>query len=165
MYVSQVAASRIAEKEAEPVARIAEKEAEHGSKSKSTEQQTDSESDLSCNVDAEESSSGAGNAKTKPKRASRKSKPKEKTLYFAKPGDMHIFLRRTTMFWNTSIHAVDICEAAYHPDRLKLARTAVEAFNMLGLREEASKIFVGEFMIQSLFDAACHADKVIMFHM
>ncbi len=85
--------------------------------------------------------------------------------YFMQSGETHALIRRSTLFWNTSTSAAVIADAAFHQERLKRALAAVQATYMLGLRERASSIFVGEFMRKNLLEAALHADKVISIYM
>ena len=67
------------------------------------------------------------------------------------------------MIWNSSSCAVVAADAAYHEERLNGQRLAVQAFNILGFRDTASEFMKGDYLHESLFGVAQHADKVKLY--
>jgi hypothetical protein len=108
-----------------------------------------------------------GEVKTKETDEAKKPRKKKKAKsdqpvreHLSDTGDMHLLMRRATLFWNCSPSAVDIADAPAHQERLKGALIAVQTTNMQGLRDRAPSIFVGEFMRKNMTEAAGAADKV-----
>lgn len=124
--------------------------------------------------EVEEEDSGADDAESqsppvsqipKGKRAkSNSKKPKrtkdEKSGYFANSGDTHSLFKRVTPLWNTSTDAMELSDPGFHKERLEIAKKAVQAYDLFGLRDTADDIFKGDFMRSNLCNAAVHADKV-----
>jgi hypothetical protein len=71
--------------------------------------------------------------------------------------------RRAVVIWNSSPYAVDAADSVYHEERLNGARLAVQAFNILGLRDTASEFMKGDYLHASLFGVAQNADKVKLY--
>jgi hypothetical protein len=96
----------------------------------------------------------------KPKTKKPKGKKGAKCEYFANTGDTHALFKRVTPLWNASTDAMELAEPSFHKERLQIAKTAVQAYDLLGLRDKADDIFQGDFMRSNLFNVAVHADKV-----
>ena len=112
--------------------------------------------------DEEGEGSGKGKDRKRPRKSGGKSKERA-DHHFKGTGQLHALTRRAVVIWNASAGAVDVADSAHHEDRLNGARLAVEAFNILGLRGTASEFMKGDYLHESLFGFAQHADKVNLF--
>ena len=170
VLVSQVAAEKRA-----AAARV-DDAATESRLSSSAKNDTEDGDDDDFDDEDDESGHGGGESVTetgeiKTKETKEVKKPKKKKTkseqpvreYFSETGEMHILMRRATLYWNCLSASIDIADPASHQERLKGALVAVQAYNMQGLRDRASSIFVGEFMRKNMADAASAADKVNTF--
>jgi hypothetical protein len=83
-----------------------------------------------------------------------------KCEYFSGPGSVQTLIRRTSPFWYCTESAVEIADGASHDARQKGALLAVQAYDSNGLRDKAPSIFVGDFMLHNMQQAAATNDKV-----
>ena len=170
VLVSQVAAEKRA-----AAARV-DDAATESRLSSSAKNDTEDGDDDDFDDEDDESGNGGGESVTekgeiKTKETNEVKKPRKKKTkseqpvreYFSETGEMNILMRRATLYWNCLSASIDIADPASHQERLKGALVAVQAYNMQGLRDRASSIFVGEFMRKNMADAASAADKVNTF--
>ena len=101
-----------------------------------------------------------GKTATKKRGRARRGKEVDPAKLFGDGGPLHALTRRAVPIWNSSASAVDVGEAIHHAARLKGAKLAAEAWNINGMRAKASEVMTGEFLRQSLYGVAQHADKV-----
>ena len=104
-----------------------------------------------------------GTPATVTKKRSRKSgkgKEVDPDKVFGDGAPLHALTRRTVPIWNCSASAVDVGESVNHLQRLNGAKLAAEAWNINGMRAKASEVMTGDFLRQSLYGVAQHADKV-----
>jgi hypothetical protein len=101
-----------------------------------------------------------GKTATKKRGRARRGKEVDPAKLFGDGGPLHALTRRAVPIWNSSASAVEVGESVHHTARLNGAKLAAEAWNINGMRAKASEVMTGEFLRQSLYGVAQHADKV-----